>query len=270
MNKEINEMTKNEIEKITDKDLQLRYYLGGLKLISDGIDQLCTYWTDDINCSCNPVSADENFIEVKKYVQEHNLTNKRFLKLSYALLRGSIMKYKGEYTPLFVELEKILAPYNFVHMDPPYIPDNDFHEKQLEEIAYKSLNGDLSIKEYCDKYKLSIEDFIALGKTSINYGFNALVGLAKENDDFGQELRRIIDSYDLYVPFEYIKEYREKYKDKIVCAELLVDIKVAQKKYLELMKQLIEKNYYLATEIFADELRELGIRKNASRLLKRK
>lgn len=107
-------MKKSDINKLEDKDLQLRYYLGGLQLINNG-EQLCDYWTCDINCSCSEVHDDERLLEVKSFIEKHCLTNERFIKLSYGLLTGAIMKYKGMYSPLFTELEKVLELYNFIH-----------------------------------------------------------------------------------------------------------------------------------------------------------
>ena len=49
-------MKKAKIKGLEDKDLQLRYFLGGLKVIYQ-----CTYWACNINCSCDPVLDDENF-----------------------------------------------------------------------------------------------------------------------------------------------------------------------------------------------------------------
>ena len=73
------------------------------------------------------------------------------------------MKYKGVYSPLFVELEKVISPYNFTHTKHGEVPDSDFREKELESIVNDSL-----VKDYCSKYNLNVTDFISLAKTSTN------------------------------------------------------------------------------------------------------
>ncbi len=255
-------MKKSEITELENKDLQLRYYLGGLQLISNG-DQLCDYWTCDINCSCKEVPDDERIIEIKKFIDKHKLTNERFIKLSYNFLTGGIMKYNGEYTPLFIELGNVLMPYNFIHKNSREIPDNDFREKELESIANESV-----VKEYCTKYQLDITDFISLAKTSLNFRF-ILLQVKKQSDDFLQELYNIIDSYGLYLTREQVKAYREAYETNQENAQLMIDTKIAQDRYLELMKQLLTEDPNLAVEMISDELHELGLnsRKDVKRLV---
>ena len=248
-------MKKTEIKKLDDKDLQLRYYLGGLKLICDGENQLCDYWTCNINCSCSDVPDDERIVEVKKFINKHNITNERFIKLSYWFLVGSVMKYKGAYSPLFVELDKVIEPFQFTHTKNGEIPDSSFREKTLENIANEPI-----VKEYCSKYQLDIEDFIVLAKMSLNYHFYKLQVAKNPNDTFSDELYNIIKSHNLYVPREYIKEYREKYKDNQETIQLWNDTKEAQKNYLKLLKELLAKDSTLATELISEELSEIDFK----------
>ena len=255
-------MRKSAINKLNDKDLQLRYYLGGLKLISDGKNQLCHYWTCDTDCSCSAVPNDERIVEVKKFINKHNITNERFIKLSYCFLIGAVMKYKGMYSPLFIELEKVVEPFHFTHEKYGEIPDNDFREKELENIV-----NDLSVKEYCSKYQLDVTDFITLAKMSINYQLRRLQVAKNPDDVFSNELYDIINNHGLYVPREYIKEYRKEYKKHQEVTQLLIEARTAQKNYLELLKKLQEKDSILATEMISKELSELGF--NSKKYIKK-
>lgn len=260
-------MKKSEINSLDDKDLQLRYYLGGLKRIRDGENQSCSYWACDINCSCSEVPDDERLIEVKNFIKKHNITNERFIKLSYWHLAGAVMKYKGSCSPLFLELENALKPYNFTHTNRVEIPDNDFREKELETVVNNS-----AVKVYCAKYELDPTDFISLAKTSLNYQIYPLQVAKNPNDAFLNELYDIIDSYGLYISREQIQKYREAYKSKHEDAQLAIDTKAAQKRYLELMNELLIKQPDLATQMISEELNELGYnsRKDVKRLILQK
>ena len=174
------------------------------------------------------------------------------------------MKYKEMNSPLFIELEKVLEPYSFIHTKKREIPDNDFREKELENIANESI-----VKEYCAKYQLDVTDFLSLAKTSLNFKFTVLQVAKNSNDTFTSELFDIIDSYGLYVSREQIEEYREEYKNKRENAQLVIDTKAAQKRHLELMKELLIREPDLATEMISEELNELGFssRKDVKRLV---
>ena len=255
-----NSLDKNEIERLEDQDLKLRYYLGGLYGLKK--DYQCNYWSCDINCSCSPVPDDEDLVKVKKVINQHNLTNEDFLRLAYSYVVGGIMKYKGSYSPLFIEFDIVLSPYNFEDNYYKEIPDNDLREKELNSILNDSI-----VLNFCDKYRLTKIDFLALAKTSINYGFLKMRGLNNFENKFGQELTDIIKEYDLYLPLEYVKEYRDEYKRYHEETELFFEIKSAQKHYLELMKSLIVKQPDLATQMISEELNELGF--NSKRDIKK-
>ncbi len=257
-------MRKKEIIKINDKDLQLRYFLGGLNYIKDGEKQLCNYWTCKINCSCLKVSDDENLLKVKNFIKKHNITNERFLILSYNYLINSIMKYNYEYSPLFLELENVLKPYNFTHTKFGKKPDNNFRQTELENIINESI-----VQKYCTKYKLDSSDFISLAKTSLNYNFYNLKIAKNPNDTFTYELAKIIESFKLYVPREIITKYREKYKQN---TQLVIDTKKLQQRYLKLIKELFIKEPNLANQLIKKELNELGFssRKNIKKLILKK
>ena len=262
-------MRKNEIIKLEDKDLQLRYFLGGLKLSNDG--HLCHYWTCDINCSCTPVLDDNNFKEVKDFVKKHHLTNERFLHLTHNYLKAAIMKYNGEYSPFFKELENLLKPYNFLHTNKGEIPDSDYGVKELENLLEnKSINN--NIYYILNKYKFTPEDFICFAKTSINYNYYSLEYISCNNDEFGLDIKSIIEKNGLKVPREYIKKYRENYNANKEDTKLVMKIKEEQIKYLELMKILLERNPNLVNELVSQELDELGYssRREIKKLLKNK
>lgn len=248
-------MKKSEIKKLDDKDLQLRYFLGGLHRIRDGKNCQCDYWACEINCSCNAVEEDENFFAVKIFMKKHNITNKTFLSLAYNYLVGAIMKYHGSYSPLFVELEEVLAPYKFTHTTVGEIPDNDFREKELENLAHDSSDNNADIKEFISKYNLSTNDFITILKTNLNHNFYLGSRIQSTEDTFSDELYDISHGYGLAVTREYIEEYRRAYQD-VDAANLVANARITQKRYLELMKELSTKYPNLATEMIDEVLNE--------------
>ena len=73
----------------------------------------------------------------------------------------------------------------------------------------------------------------------------------------------------MYISREQIKEYREAYKSKQEEAQLVIDTKAAQKKYLELMKELLIKQHDLATQMISEGLNGLGFnsRKDIKKLV---
>lgn len=245
-------MKKSEVEKLEDKNLQLRYFLGGLQTMNN--NEYCHYWLCDINCSCNIVPEDDRLEAVKSFIKKHNITNERFLKLAYNYLTGSIMKYKGNYSKLFIELDEVLKPYQF---NPSYnhkIPDNDFREKELEEIVFDS--KDLFVKKYIEKYNLTEEDFITLAKTSINHN---IYGLRLSNQDtFMTEITDFTYHYGLNVTKEFIEAYRKENQIKKETAELIAAVTSSRKKYLESIRDLLPKDKGLANQIINEDLAELA------------
>ncbi len=262
-------MKKTEIQKLDDKTLQLRYFLGGLYNISDGAHRPCSYWACSINCSCFDVPDDDRLNAVKNFIQKHNLTNERFLKLAYNYLIGAIMKYHDNYSPLFLELAEVIEPYQFLHTKIKEIPDNNFKEQELETLV--SNNSKSAIQSFIKKYNITNEDFIVLAKTVLNYNIYGLQ-VSNPNDNFYQEIAAIMLDYELTVPREYIEEYRKSYKYKKETAELIIKTKATQKIYMKLMKELMIKDYDLATEMLAEELTELGFnrKRDVIRLTKKK
>lgn len=259
-------MKKSEVKKLEDKDLQLRYFLGGLQTMTN--NEYCHYWLCDINCSCNIVPDDERLDAVKKFIKKHNITNERFVKLAYNFLIGTTMKYHGNYSQLFLELEKVLKPYQFTQSNRKEIPDNNFREEELEKLVNSAYEPDSIIGNFIKKYNLTVDDFIILSKIILNYNLHGLQ-LSNPNDTFIIEIKDIINHYNLSIPKEFIQEYIKANGDKQETAKLIIETKSAQKKYLELMKELLIKDSASATELITEELTELGFAdKNIKRLIR--
>lgn len=246
-------MKKSEVKKLKDNDLQLRYFLGGLQTMLN-VDT-CHYWLCDIDCSCNIVPEDDRLDNVKRFIKNHNITNERFLKLSYNYLIGAVMKYKGKYSRLFIELEEVLKPYQFNQIYKHTIPDNDFREKELEDIVFNS--NDLYVKEYIKKYNLTEEDFIVLAKTSLNHNVYGL-RLSNMEDTFMVEITDFTHHHGLNVTKEFIERYRKEYQNKKETAELIAAVTSSRKAYLESIKKLLIKDERLAIQIINEELSELN------------
>lgn len=257
-------MRKSEIRKLEDKDLQLRYFLSGLRKIKDGEESLCNFWACDINCSCEAFPEDERLIAVKKFIEKHNMTNERFLKLAYNYLIGAVMKYKGEYSPFFLELEEVIQPYQFIRTNRGKIQDNDFMEKELEELVINTYDSNSVVWDFIYKYNLTGIDFIVFAKVALNHNVYGLFGVTNPEDTFFTELKDIIDSYKLNIEYEY----NEKEKNNLLVSE----IRTLQKQYLELMKKLLTTDSELATEMIREELSELGFdsKKDIKRLVNKK
>lgn len=262
-------MKKEAVTKLQDKDLQLRYFLGGLHTSTHNV--YCNYWRCDINCSCNIVPDDERLNDVKSFIKNHNITNERFIKLSYNFLTGAIMKYHGNYSQLFLKLEEVLKPYGFNKLNGNEIPDNNFKEEELEKLINSSNDSDTIIGNFIKKYNLTSEDFIILSKTILNYNIHGLQ-LSNPEDTFITEIKDIIDYYNLSVSKEDIQEYIKAKQHNEETTELIIKTKSAQKKYLELMKKLLIKDSDSATELITDELKELGFtdKKDIKRLIRKK
>jgi len=262
-------MKKSEVEKLEDKNLQLRYFLGGLQTMNN--NEYCHYWLCDINCSCNIVPEDDRLEAVKSFIKKHNITNERFLKLSNNFLNGAVMKYHGNYSQLFLELEEVLKPYKFTQSKRKQIPDNNFREEELEKLVSSSYDDNSIIGNFIKKYNLTVEDFIIISKIILNYNLYGL-RLSNPDDTFITEIKDIINQYNLSVSKEYIQEYIKAKQNNSETTELIIETKSAQKRYLELMKELLKKEPSLATDLISEELSELGFnnKKDIKRLIIKK
>ena len=266
-NNEAKSLKKDKILDLKDRELQLRYFLSGLKKNNCGNNGLCHYWTCDINCSLLPQKCDVNFENILNFIEIHNLSIKRFIHFTYNFLNGSIMKYNGKYGPFFIELENILKPYNLLYSTKGKIVDNDYGEKELEMIFNSnSINSEVYI--VLNKYKLYKEDFICIAKTSLNYNYYDWNLLSCKGDEIGTDISKILTDNNLVVSREYIKRYRNEYEN----AQLVSDVKKSQKEYLKLLKKLICKDSNLVDKVLLDELNELGIKtkKDIKKLFKNK
>ena len=114
---------QDEIIKLEDKDLQLRYILGGL--YPHGGMNCSKYWGCDIKCSTKPVEDDDRFKKVKNFIIKHNISNATFLRLTRTYLSNSYMTYDLECGNLIRELDNAISGYNFAHTNDK-IDDNDF------------------------------------------------------------------------------------------------------------------------------------------------
>lgn len=224
-----------------------------------------------IGCSCNIVPDDERLDAVKNFIKKHNITNERFLKLSHNFLIGAVMKYHGNYSQLFLELEEVLKPYEFTKSNRKEIQDNNFRAEELEKLVNSSYDSDSIVGDFIKKYNLTSEDFIVLSKIILNYNMYGLQ-LSNPDDTFITEIKDIINHYNLSVSKEYIQEYIKAKQYTEETTKLIIETKSAQKKYLELMKELLIKDSASATELITVELRELGItnKKDIKRLISKK
>ena len=259
-------MKKAKIRDLEDKDLQLRYYLGGLKIISNG-DYQCTYWTCNINCSCDPVLDDENFKKILEFRDKHNFENERVAKLIYNYLIGAVMKYNESYTPLFEELGKIIKPYNFINKDSGKVEDIGYKEKDIVDKVYVNNGG--KVWDFMYKYNITQEDFIALAKMYANDSIHGLC-LSNPDDKFMIELEEIINGFNIGISKSELEAYRSAYAESKYNTELVMNTRNAQKKYLIFIKELLEKEPNLAREILSDELRQLGFNKHVSKIVEAK
>lgn len=242
-------MNKNIITKLDNKDLQLRYFLGGLQVMNN--NARCNYWLCYVDCSCGMVPEDNRLEMVRSFIKNHNITNESFMILAYNYLVGTIMKYKDEYTPLFIELDEILKPYKFDKLPKQEIIDNDYMVNELEKIVDDSI-----VKKCIEKFNITKEDFISIAQTILNYYISALQ-LSNVDDKLINEIRNIIIFNGLYVTKEFIEEYRNEYKKQMEISKLVSKIGSSKKIYLEAIKELLIMDEKLATEIIEADSKEL-------------
>ena len=204
---------QDDIIKLKDKDLQLRYILGGL--YPHGGMNCNRYWGCDIKCSTLPVLDDINLEMVKMFIKKHNISNGTFLRLARTYLSGAFNPYDGDYGNLIYELDNVLMRYNFVHTDSDKIPDNDLKEKELLKLIAKQSNVEgTKLNKFLRKYSLTNVDFMILAKTSINYQFKIARGF--ETTDLSNDLYSILDDNGMYQSYAFVLEYRDNYKNSKV------------------------------------------------------
>ena len=158
-------MIKSDVSKLKDKDLQLRYYLGGLKETMSNSG--CHYWKCDIECSCALLSEDIDLTNIKEFIKKHNISNERFLLLAYNYLTGNFVYYHNKPSELITELAEILKPLSLNRYEKK--EDNNLYDKTLEKLMEDVKNPHASyvndIRDFIKKYNLIDNDFITIAKT---------------------------------------------------------------------------------------------------------
>lgn len=236
-------MRKSEVSEIKDQDLQLRYYLGGLKTTMN--DSECCYWQCDLNCGCNKLNEDIDLTKIKDFIKKYNISNVRFLILAFNYLEGNFVYYHNKPSELIVELEEILKPLDLgKHEKKEY---NTLYDEKLEKLIYDVKNPHAfyvnDIREFIKKYNLTDKDFITIAKTWINHRFWGLhVDYDKTVETFPTEMKNIIHNHDLFVEKDMLNDYITAIQSYDENAQIGLEAKVQQKKYLEAIKRLYEVN----------------------------
>lgn len=204
---------QTEIRNLEDKDLQLRYMLGGLNR-NDGYEA-CGYnafFSCDIRCSCMPVADDECLFKVKKFIEKHNISNETFMRLIKTHLNGWFYSFENDSGSLLPELEKIISDYNFERNNEEYFKQNRYKEKELLKLVKKQIyDNESEINSILQKYSISVVDFMILAKTSLNYGY---VGLRFETKDLSNDIFDLLEKHNLYESREEVKKYQKKVEGK--------------------------------------------------------
>lgn len=205
-------LSLDEIKKLKDKSLQLRYLLGAL--YPDGGMMECDKFLEcDRHCSTRPVKIDNRLDNVKKFMLEHNMSNETFIKLAKSYLSGTINSYKGEWGNLIPELDRVIMDYGFLHTNYDSFSENDLREKELMDLIMNEAHVEGSyLNTFLKKYSLTTIDFMILAKTSINYKFKNIRYF--DNDDLFCDLEDILIVNNLYLSYEYVNFYRVNLKRK--------------------------------------------------------
>lgn len=203
-------LAMDDIVKLKDKNLQLRYLLGGLYPHGGMIE--CNKFLDcDSKCSTRPVLEDEKFNNVRNFMSKHNMSNETFIKLTRSYLMGTINSYKCEWGDLIPELDSVILDYNFVYSKEDSFPENDLKEKELVCLIMKEAHIEGTyLNSFLKKYSLTSIDFMILAKTSVNYKFKDIRGF--QSNDMFFDLEDILIVNDMYLSCEYVKFYRKKLK----------------------------------------------------------
>ena len=251
-------MKKSEIVKIDDKDLQLRYYLGGLRVTMN--DSQCYYWSCDIDCSCSRID-EIDLTDIKDFIKKHNISNERFLLLAYNFLNGNFVYYHNEPSELIIELSEILKPLSFGKREKK--EDNTIFDEKLEELISDAKNPHAfyvnDIRNFIKKYNLTDNDFITLAKTWISHRFWGLhIDYDRSIETFPSEIKSIINEHDLFIEKDKLDEFIEAQKRYNEDTQLILETKSQQAKYLKLMRNLLQSNPEVARELLQGELNELG------------
>lgn len=204
-----NSLHKNDIKELKDKQLQLRYLLGGLNRADKYGCSSNTFWTCDINCSCTPVHDDKRLDKIRDFIEKHNISIDSFFRLLYCEIKGRFCYFNNHgYGPLIEELKDIVSEYRFITKD-SILKDNNYKEYILLKYTINNLdNQESQLNLYLKKYNITLTDFLILAKTSLlgNYSQHYFW----ERKDIFEELNKILKENNLQGSLEEIREDRKK------------------------------------------------------------
>lgn len=209
-------LCQSDIQKLQDKDLQLRYYLGGLNSKDHKACDYNSFWNCDIKCHCSAVPDDEKFLQVKQFRDKHNFNNVMVLKLLRTYLSGSFNSYKGNWGKLIPELAVIISDYDFVHSTYNGFIENDLKEKEILQLLEDATASDSlynPVIELLTKYSITPIDFIILAKTSVNHKYR--LGRIHLDGNLSVDLIKILDDNNLYESVEYVENYRKTFEEQL-------------------------------------------------------
>ncbi len=207
-------LNQDQIEIIKDKDLQLRYILGGIQPNDDTI--FPRYWGCYLQGSgfvaiTAPVEEDKRLLMVKQFLEKHNIDNESFLQLTMTYLCNGFRTYKGDFGNFIPELCYAISGYCFPTSDELYYEDFDLLEKELLTFLNDNMNDDDStrLNEFLMKYSLTPVDFLILAKNTINRNW---LKVAFPNGKFIEELREILNENNLCMTSDAVKKHKKHIK----------------------------------------------------------
>lgn len=208
----MNSLYQDEIIALEDKNLQLRYLLGGLYPLGGNCNQ---FWTCDIKCRTLPVEDDEKFKVVQNFIQKHNISNSTFLSLTMSYLSGAFHSFMCDYGSLIPELDRVIMDYHFKHTNRRSFKENDLKEKELLELLGRDGNAPgTSLNAFLTQYSLTGVDFMILAKTRIHYKY--AFGRGFEVSDLSKDLDSILRDNHLLQSYEWVQAYRESFEKRKV------------------------------------------------------
>jgi len=211
----VKSLYQKEILELDDKDLQLRYLLGGLNSSTNLSCDANRFWSCDVKCSCTPIPDDDRLLRIKEFVSSHNISNETFIVLLQGYLRGSIVSYKGNFGCLLRELESVVLDYGFNYSSVFSLEENDLGERELLELIRRdSVKSGSKLNVLLEKYSLAPIDFMVLAKTSLNYNFINIHG--SEPKDLRADLISLLSEYNLYLDYEVVKNHNIKSEESFV------------------------------------------------------
>jgi len=243
-------LSQDEIRRLEDKNLQLRYLLGGLNTQENIVCESNIFWLCDIRCKCYPVPEDERLTRVKDFINNHNISNETFMRYVLSYTKGYLLRYKGKYGELIEELDRVLMNYKFIHSTcgKGRILENELKEKELLELLdiYSEEKGSL-INNFLSTYSLTKTDFMVLAKTRLNRRFQVLRGFKIK--DLPADLYNILEKFDLFQSEEFIKEYHRQIEERRKQEDLKSRIEQEYIEYRRTIEKAKEDLEQMRTEI---------------------